>query len=97
MLSYADAQYGLFQSADGAIEPMLPQIFHSGACLSLPRKNDTVCIGKLLWVVCEGGGDCQTFECINNRTDVSSVVFHYGYFHLLFLWFCQLKMTVLLW
>ena len=83
LLADADAQDGLAERGDDAVQPPGTQICHRARCLALARKDHAVGRGQGGRVVRNGGFDAQSPERIDDGADVACVVFYDSYFHVL--------------
>ena len=81
LLPHTDAQHGLPQILDKAVELVLAQVFHAAAGLALSGKHHAVGTEKLLLVVGNERFHSQAAQCVDHGVDVSGVVFYYCYLH----------------
>jgi hypothetical protein len=84
LLPNADAQNGLREGWDDFVETSLLQVVHGCACFALTREDDAVSSAQFFLRICQQRFHPQPLQSMNDREDVSRIVFHYGNLHLTF-------------
>ena len=81
LLTDTYTQHGLLHVAYDIVQSPFSKICHSVTCLSLTRKNNPVGRQQFLSVVRPQRINTKTLHGIDNREDITCIIFYYCNFH----------------